>query len=100
MLSAGAAQYWHRPPSRANTARRLSGARRRIGTRTYVVNRTTDGTVTVKWAECMRFPESWTTSALSPSTNTTARRAETTHNGSYVAFRTRAPLMGPTGLPA
>ena len=35
-----------------------------------------------EWAERIRSPESCTTSALSPSTSTTARRVDTTHSGS------------------
>jgi hypothetical protein len=43
IVSAGAAQYAHRPPSRAKIARRDRPTPVRCGTRTYRVNLTTLG---------------------------------------------------------
>src|SRR5204863_8557393 len=91
--SARLPQYWHSPPSRAMTARRLTATRRRNGTATNCRKRTTDGTDTTSRSECRTNPVSATVSALSPSTSTTARRAATTHNGSYDALSTNDLLI-------
>ena len=82
MLSAAWPQYWQRCSSRANTPRRLSGARRRYGTFTKWRSRITDGTASVRCSECSASPVSWRMSALCPSTSTAARRLGTTHSGS------------------
>src|SRR5581483_2319036 len=87
-------QYWHMPASRAMTARRLTATRRRNGTLTNVRSRTTDGTGTTSRSECRARPVCATASALTASTSTTARRAATTHSGSYEAFSTNALVIG------
>src|SRR5690242_5714895 len=50
-FSACPLQYWHRCPSRANTARRDSGAAARYGTRTKWTSLITDGTGTDRRSE-------------------------------------------------
>ena len=92
--SAWAPQYWHRWPSRAMTARRLTATRRRNGTCTNERSRTTDGTGTWMCSACSTMPDGWMQSALSPSTSTTARRAATVPSGSYDALSTRDRPIG------
>ena len=82
MFSAVAPQYWHRWPSRANTARRLSAARVRNGTFTKYVRRMTDGSGKATRSEWSALLVWWTTSAFSLSTRMIARRVDTTHSGS------------------
>jgi len=86
MFSAVRLQYWQRWPSRANTARRDSGTRLRCGTRTKCTSRITEGAGTTVRSECSSAPLRSTTSAFSFRTRTTARRIETTHSGSKLAF--------------
>ena len=85
-FSAALPQYWQRWPSRANTARRESGAVARNGTRTKCTSRITDGTGTLRRSERNSAPLRWTISAFSLSTSTTARRDDTTHSGSKLAL--------------
>ncbi len=92
-FSAAAPQYWQRQASRANTARRVSGACGRYGTRTYLRSRTTDGASMTIRSEWKTMPFDRTTSAFSLRTSTTARRAGTTANGESDALRTSARPM-------
>src|SRR3954452_8562634 len=91
-----APQYWHIQPSRANTARRvilrLCVSR---GMRTYVTRRITTGRGSEPVAQCRSLVPTSTTSALSLSSSTVARRTVHTLMGSYVALRTstRPPLQ-------
>ena len=101
----GRPQYWQRWPSRANTARRDSGALARNGTRTKCTRRMTVGTGTPRRSERNSAPLRCTISAFSFSTSTTARRDDTTHSGSKLALSksaraTRYPPPGPYSLPA
>src|SRR6202008_3408413 len=75
----GALQYWHRPPSRAKTARRVSGTVAAEGTLTYRVSFTTTGTGTARCSLWSVSSPSWTATALSVRSSTTARRPGTTH---------------------
>src|SRR3546814_18854239 len=56
MESAESPQYWHRPPSRAKTARRFRAARRAKGTLTEWRRRTTEGTSTTRCSAGERRP--------------------------------------------
>src|SRR3954471_17639514 len=91
-----APQYWHIQPSRANPARRvilrLCVSR---GMRTYVTKRMTTGRGSEPVAQCSSCVPISTTSALSLSRSTVARRTVQTLIGSYVALRTstRPPLQ-------
>ena len=82
-------QYTHRPPSRANSARRVSGTGPRKGTRTKRVSWTTLGAGMAHVALCISTPESSRHTALLFRTRMSARRSGTTPSGSYDAFRTR-----------
>src|SRR3954451_20793149 len=68
----------------------------RYGTFTYRVRRTTEGTGSAWCALCRMPSPSETHSALAVSTRMVARRTDTTHSGSYVAFNTNAdePTVG------
>src|SRR4029079_3631401 len=90
MFSAARLQYWHRWPSRAQTARRESGTRLRYGTRTKWCSRITDGTGSWARSECRTAPLRTTISAFSFSTRTTARRMGTTQSGSKLALSSRS----------
>ena len=83
-------QYWQRWPSRANTARRDSGAVARNGTRTKCTRRMTVGTGTLRRSERNSAPLRCTISAFSFSTSTTARRDDTTQSGSKLALSNSA----------
>ena len=86
-----APQYWQAQPSRANTARRVSGACCRYGTRTKCRSRTTEGAS--MWSRSLRkiAPLEATTSAFSLRTSTTARLAGSTASGTSVAFEDERP---------
>ncbi len=75
-------QYTHRPPSRANSARRVSGTGPRYGTFTKRLSRTTLGAGTVRLSLCRKAPDSSRHTALLSSTSTSARRSGTTPSGS------------------
>src|SRR5262249_37437689 len=63
------------------------------------VSRTTLGTGTDRLTPCSTPSPTSTETALSVSTSTTARREDTTHNGSYVAFRSSGTDVRTTGSP-
>src|SRR5260221_8180413 len=60
----------------------------------------TDGIATVTRSACIASSDAWTTSAFDFITRTTARRSETTHNGSNVALSTSDRATARTCLPA
>src|SRR5438045_7731405 len=90
IVSAGPRQYAHLPPSRAKIARRDIPMWVRYGTRTYRVNRTTDGTGSAVRTLCRMPSPSATQTAFDDRTRIAALLTDTTHSGSYVALRTNA----------
>ena len=97
-VSACSPQYAQRMRSRARTARRVTGGMRACGgSRTSVVSRTIEGTVTdIRGDRMIRGSSCVATASARPTRRrTTALRSVTSCRGSYVAFsRSTRPMGG------